>query len=335
MVTELGTALGMLGFDDIDEAISSRSPVMRSLSPEDWDQLEAVRAGGAYNADFHAAWANGQAFLAARDGLRGRRPVVVEWKGAIRAAGDEVAPVDLRIDHVYLVSCKYLSNILFNVSPAHVFDALLVGGTGRRGKGGAEDWYADVALNDYQQLYDAVRQALADEGAEGGAPSPVPTGTARRPVDGRSPALPGLEHAEGARTTSLRVATHSGAELRSLPVRATDLTTAQRTALGHRLKAGWPGESKAAYGALSDEVARQSAGRWHHALASSTGATPAHGQCALLRARLQCHAVLAPAHCHPLGLAPTMVARRARGVCPGWRAAPGGLAGDRARPRLG
>ena len=35
MVTELGTALGMLGFDDIDEAISSRSPVMRSLSPED------------------------------------------------------------------------------------------------------------------------------------------------------------------------------------------------------------------------------------------------------------------------------------------------------------
>ena len=41
--------------------------------------------------------------------------------------GDEVAPIDLRVDHVYLVSCKYLSNILFNVSPSHVFDSLLMG----------------------------------------------------------------------------------------------------------------------------------------------------------------------------------------------------------------
>ena len=39
--------------------------------------------------------------------------------------------MDLRVDHVYLVSCKYLSNILFNVSPASVFDSLLVGGPGR------------------------------------------------------------------------------------------------------------------------------------------------------------------------------------------------------------
>src|SRR5580704_2292961 len=135
MVTELGTGLGMLGSDQIDQVLANRPAVMRSLSPEDWDLLDSLREGGAYDAEFHAAWENGRAFLEAREGLRRRRPEIVEWKGALRAAGDEVAPVDLRIDHVYLVSCKYLSDILFNVSPTHVFDDLLVGGQGRRSRG--------------------------------------------------------------------------------------------------------------------------------------------------------------------------------------------------------
>ena len=74
----------------------------------------------------------------ADDGLRGRLPRIVEWKGTGRAPGDEVAPIDLRVDHVYLVSCKYLSNILFNVSPAHIFDDLLVGRLSRP-RSGARD----------------------------------------------------------------------------------------------------------------------------------------------------------------------------------------------------
>ena len=135
MVTELGTGMGMLGFGDVDEVLATRPSVMRSLSPEHWDRLGSVRAGGAYDTEFHAAWLNGRAFLTARDGLRRRQPESVEWKGVVRASGDEVAPVDLRIDHVYLVSCKYMSDILFNVSPTHVFDSLLVGGPARRGRG--------------------------------------------------------------------------------------------------------------------------------------------------------------------------------------------------------
>ena len=111
---------------------------MHSLSPEMWERLERLRAGGAYDAEFHAAWANGQAFLTADDGLRGRLPRVVEWKGTGRAPGDEVAPIDLRVDHVYLVSCKYLSKILFNVSPASVFDALLFGGPSRGARAARE-----------------------------------------------------------------------------------------------------------------------------------------------------------------------------------------------------
>ena len=150
-VTELGTGLGMLGSEGVDEALRSRPVVMRSLSPEMWERLERMRAGGVYDAEFHAAWANGQAFLHADDGLRGRLPQVIEWKGTGRAPGDEVAPIDLRVDHVYLVSCKYLSSILFNVSPASVFDSLLFGGQGRGGRAAREvlpgggDWYAEVA----------------------------------------------------------------------------------------------------------------------------------------------------------------------------------------------
>ena len=53
-VTELGTALGMLGLDGIDEAVRSRTPVMHSLSPEAWDRLARLRTGGAYDAEFQA-----------------------------------------------------------------------------------------------------------------------------------------------------------------------------------------------------------------------------------------------------------------------------------------
>ena len=204
-VTELGTGLGMLGLADIDEAVRARTPVMHSLSPEMWERLARLRAGGAYDAEFHAAWANGQAFLAADDGLRGRLPNVVEWKGTGRAPGDEVAPIDLRVDHVYLVSCKYLSKILFNVSPSHVFDDLLAGGPGRAGRAAREalpgggDWYAEVAPAEYQALYEAVRTAASrSEGVDAGgrrAGAPRPRPARRGPVPRRGRRSPGWARA--------------------------------------------------------------------------------------------------------------------------------------------
>src|SRR5580698_4314192 len=193
-VTELGTGLGMLGLAGIDESLRSRTPVMHSLSPEMWERLERLHAGGA----------NGQAFLSAGDGLRGRLPQVIEWKGTGRAPGDEVAPIDLRVDHVYLVSCKYLSKILFNVSPAGIFDSLLFGGPGRGARAtrevtpGGGDWYAEVAPAEYQSLYDSVRLA-ARRTDEAVAPSPTP---ATRPWGqsrlAAAVALPGLSGADGA-----------------------------------------------------------------------------------------------------------------------------------------
>jgi hypothetical protein len=209
-VTELGTGLGMLGHADMDDAVGARSPVMHSLSPEIWQRLAQLRAGGAYDAEFHAAWENGRAFLGASDGLRSRLPAVVEWKGTGRAPGDEVAPVDLRVDHVYLVSCKYLSKILFNVSPAAMFDHLLLAGQSRGSRAarvllpGGGDWYAEVAPSEYQALYGAVRAAAVraavpaaaarGDGAEMAVRTAATrTGTRREAARaGGAPALPGL-----------------------------------------------------------------------------------------------------------------------------------------------
>jgi hypothetical protein len=240
---------------------------MRSLSPDDWDRLASVRTGGAYDSEFHAAWLNGRSFLAARDGLRGRRPEVVEWKGASRGSGDEAAPVDLRIDYVYLVSCKYMSKILFNASPTHVFDSLLVGGPARPGRGLGGDWYAEVAPAQYQHLYEVVRRAVQDGDTGGSALAQPAPGT----LEPGTVALPGFEvTTPGGRTAT--VARHSGAALGELPARAVDLTSAHRAALGERLRSGWPGEAGEAYRALSDEVARASVSRWHAALAVGASA---------------------------------------------------------------
>jgi hypothetical protein len=273
-VTELGTGLGMLGLAGIDEAVQSGTPVMHSLSPEMWERLARLRSGGAYDAEFHAAWANGQAFLAASDGLRGRLPNVVEWKGTGRAPGDEVAPIDLRVDHVYLVSCKYLSKILFNVSPTGVFDALLFGGPGRGARAlrelgpGGGDWYDEVAPAQYQALYECVRLAareadLTRASSPESSPRPGRQGHASAPV-----ALPGLSAAD----TALPAASERHPErpapsaLHELPSRAVDLTVPQREALGQWLRPGWPPGAKDLYATLSAEVARASVRRWEAAM---------------------------------------------------------------------
>ena len=51
-----------------------------------------------------------------------------------------------------------------------------------------------------------------------------------------------------------------------LPRRAVDLTVAQREALGHWLRAGWPPTAKERYTALSRAVAMASARRWETAM---------------------------------------------------------------------
>jgi len=151
-VTELVTGLGTLGHDTVAAALAARSAAMVSVSPELWHRLAALHEGGAEAAAFAAAFANGRAFLGAADGLRGRVPLAVEWRGGSRPVDDDLVPADLRIDHVFLVSCKYLSQVVANAAPARLFDGLL------RLRAPAErvGWFEAVAPTEYRALVAAA-----------------------------------------------------------------------------------------------------------------------------------------------------------------------------------
>jgi hypothetical protein len=154
-VTELATGLGMLGDDDLDSVLARRPGEFVNLFPVDWDQLADLWTRGRCAAEFMDGFLNGRAFLAAPDALRGRAPHSIEWTGGRRPPGDEVVPSDLRIDHVYLVSCKYLSGILHNPSPARLVEGLL----SQAPVDDSRDWYERVAPGEYQDLYETCAQA--------------------------------------------------------------------------------------------------------------------------------------------------------------------------------
>ena len=159
IVTELGTALGTLPYPDADSATDRRPPQVH-IGDEVWDLLADITRSRRYAAEMATAFANGRALLHSPDGLRDRTPLTIEWTGGRRPPGDEVAPIDLRIDHVYLISCKYESDILANASPGRLFDGLLsTSGTWERG-----DWYETVAPAETAALFRACISASGLEG---------------------------------------------------------------------------------------------------------------------------------------------------------------------------
>lgn len=160
-VTEIATGLGMFGDDDLASVIARQPAEFANLTTPnwDWERLAMLWQSGRFETDFVAGFLNGRAFLAAADALNGRPPRIVEWTGGRRAPGDEVVPSDLRIDHVYLVSCKYLSRILHNPSPARLVEGLLTHVPGSD----ARDWFHRVAPLEYQDLYERCAAAVAGE----------------------------------------------------------------------------------------------------------------------------------------------------------------------------
>lgn len=155
-ITEIVTGLAMLGGDDLDAVLAGGRPgELREVDDPTWERLVAAREEREHGVDFLAAWNNGRAFLAADDGLRGRAPLLVEWTGGHRDPGDTVVPADLRVDHVFLVSCKYLSKVLHNASPEVLFDRCLTGGRPARS---TLDWFDVVAPAQHQELYQLVRR---------------------------------------------------------------------------------------------------------------------------------------------------------------------------------
>ncbi len=156
-ITEIVTGLGMTGADRVEDALASRPAALMAVDDVIWARVCAAFEDRSLHAAFLGAFANGRAFLWADDGLRGRLPLRVEWRGSARTPTDDQVPADLRIDHVYLVSCKYLSKILHNASPASLFDRCLASSHRRTTD---PDWFATVAPSLYQQLYREARQNI-------------------------------------------------------------------------------------------------------------------------------------------------------------------------------
>jgi hypothetical protein len=187
IVTELGTALGTLPHADAESAIARRPPQIH-IGDEAWDLLADIARSRRYAAELGTAFANGRALLHAPDGLRGRTPLTIEWTGGRRPPGDEVAPIDLRIDHVYLISCKYESDILANASPGRLFDGLL-STTGNWERG---DWYDTVAPAETANLYRACVSASGLEGLPA-----VPAQCTREQLGALRAALGGRSYPDG------------------------------------------------------------------------------------------------------------------------------------------
>ncbi len=154
-ISEIVTGLGMLGFADLERALAVRPRAMLNVGATEYDGLDAAYAEGTHAGIFERAWDNGVAFARSNDGLRGRPPWSLEWKGNHRPPGYEQIPADLRVDHVYLVSCKYGSDILTNSSPANLFVRHLAD----RVDDGT-DWFATVAPDAHQAFYELCRRAV-------------------------------------------------------------------------------------------------------------------------------------------------------------------------------
>ena len=150
LISEIVTGLGLFGFRDLPRALAARPRFITNVDDAVYDRLDEAWADGSHLDLFLTAWENGLRFARSDDGLRGRPPWTVEWKGPHRPPAYEQIPADLRVDHVYLLSCKYGSRILMNASPWHLFDRGLAERRTER-----TDWFTEVAPEALQELYEA------------------------------------------------------------------------------------------------------------------------------------------------------------------------------------
>lgn len=155
-VTELATALGILDIP-VKSVAANQLPPIVGVDLRAWGSAVEAAEGGTHADLFAMAHENGRHFFRAVDGLNNRKPRLVQWKGPHKAVGDEATPADLRIDHVYLISCKYENKVLHNSSPGALFNRLLTGGQGKRTN---TDWFMEVAPLEYQAYYEQAVSLL-------------------------------------------------------------------------------------------------------------------------------------------------------------------------------
>jgi hypothetical protein len=155
-ITEIVTGLAMLGYQDVQRALEVRPRHITHVDEPVFERLDQSWASGAYASDFAIAWENGYAFARSDLGLRGRPPWTLEWKGHHKPGSKaiETIPADLRVDHVYLVSCKYRSRILHNAGPLALFEHLLA----PSGPVTRLDWFERIAGDAFRPVWEPVYQ---------------------------------------------------------------------------------------------------------------------------------------------------------------------------------
>ncbi|NNN21155.1 MAG: hypothetical protein HKL80_04035 [Acidimicrobiales bacterium] len=158
-MTEISTALGMLDIPDLLYGISKGAEQLIDVSESTWISLAKSVLDEKSIHIASMAFKNGRAFLESSEGLRGRTPVRISWKGPTNTPGQDLIPADLVVDYVYLVSCKYLSKNIMNGSPSHVFEQQLSNRPTKK----TSDWYQKVALVELERLYECFSHELRGE----------------------------------------------------------------------------------------------------------------------------------------------------------------------------
>lgn len=158
-ITELATALGVTGAGSLHEALAER-PENLDITDDSWERLVRILHGGKHAGIALAAFANGAFFAGHPAGLDGRTPRLIEWSGDRRIPGDQAIPADLLIDRVYMISCKYLSQILHNTAPARLFEEILAPSSQAR----HPDWFAELAPRQHLALYRGALKLLELDG---------------------------------------------------------------------------------------------------------------------------------------------------------------------------
>jgi len=151
LITEIGTGLGMIPRIDLRTVFEGGAPVeLVGVDSVTWESLQMWWSTGACAQEFSDAFEDGRYFYESDLGLRRRPPLTIEWKGPHQSPEDDPLPADLRIDGVFIVSCKNLSKVLLNPSPAALFRSAL-----RSPELGGQDWYEEVAPVELASLYSA------------------------------------------------------------------------------------------------------------------------------------------------------------------------------------
>lgn len=149
LITEIATAIGTAGSLDLAGTFSSTFPpkVFDGIDEEVWSELRELYLSQSFSTLFQESFESGRYFFEADKGLRSRIPLSIEWKGPHKPPELDPLPADIRIDHVFIVSCKNVSKILRNASPSSVFDGAL-----NSQKKSFQDWYFETASDPYCQL---------------------------------------------------------------------------------------------------------------------------------------------------------------------------------------